>query len=132
MGWVNSVGIPVIHRILFKLHMFSFNIINSKFSPVQLKSALNNHSNTSSYNLRSISSRTINSVAINTKHGEWSFSCFYSNFLNKIPLNSLLFSINDYSFYKKTLLDNIDNILNDFIQKFHKFNFNVNFSYIYF
>ena len=71
-------------------------------------------------------------VNCKTTYGEWSFGIFFSKFFNNIKINELLYSINDIKIYRSTIFNNIDFLYNELVNNFSKFDFNVNFSHIYF
>jgi len=91
------------YRVLLKLDVFLFGILNSEFSPPCLKELLIRKSVTHSYKTRCTDIFIL--PKINNHYGEATFSYFFSKFANLIFTNHF---ITNPKKYRKLYKDNID------------------------
>lgn len=119
-----------IHRVLFKLLSFVYNVKHSDSAPLFLKDCLNFVKLNRTYNLRSNGTLVIPNSLCVSKFGECSFKNFFSKFF--FNLNDLTDAIHlcDEKEFNNFLNVNIDFILINFVTKFDKFNLKT-ISYFY-
>ncbi len=106
-------GLDSFHqRILKKIFIFSYKILNNKSSPIQLQKWLNIKTlNNNYYNLRSNNTNVFSCDKSNTKYGDKTFKNIFSKILNFFDIKFLFLNyrefVNKFFLDKQILLDKL-------------------------
>ena len=105
------------HRMFFRIVIFANKLLNNTKAPINLRSQLKfNYQRELLYVLRN-NNKLISSIITHTKYGSLTFSYFFPKLLNLFNLK-----YENFNLLKKTLLLNLNNFYDLFIQKFNIFN----------
>jgi hypothetical protein len=108
------------HRIFIRLNLFLFKIVTNE-SPPLLNSYLKKEDNQYMFKLRSFNSQCLKETNSTLHYGDLTFKHFFSEFYNKFLVYNTSLSLKQF---KKYIFINLDNLVNDFVKNFIKFNLN--------
>ena len=117
------------HRLVKKLSLFVVKIFIFKNPPNLAQELKFNFERNLPYDLRN-KSKFVQPI-VKRKAGESTFSYFFTNFVNKLFVNFFKqkFELKDFKIF---LSNNLDNFVNISKNVFHKLNFNIKNSYLFF
>jgi hypothetical protein len=116
------------HRILKKLALFSYNILNNPDGPSELKKCLiRNCDIKNDFRLRSSMNFSLEKTTNLNKYGFNTFGYIFPKLINNLFLTDI--NLN-YKFFLIRIVNNINLLLNKFVVTFSKFN--LNYSYLLF